>query len=75
MSSGLILGKCALNLAEVLFAHGQEESMLVIWALALPLHPDRQLFLNTSLRDLDKVLCMTVASLEILTVPGKVYAH
>lgn len=47
----------------------------MICALAFPLHTDRLLLLSTYSSDLDKVLCMTVASLEILTVPGKVCAN
>lgn len=58
-----------------LFSPMVKESMLVICALAFPLHTDRQLFLNTYLSDLDKALCMTVASAEILIVPGKACAH
>ena len=47
----------------------------MICALAFPLHTDRLLLLNTYSSDLDNVLCMTVASLEILIVPGKVCAN
>lgn len=49
--------------------------MLLICALAFLWGTDRQLFLNTYLSDFDKALCVTAASLEILTVLGKVYTH